>query len=126
MQLDIQARNYTPTARVREAVEDKAQKLLKYADVERVRCTLSEEHVDRICEVHVHTLGKDFHARAASDDMLASVDRACASLEKQLRRYKSKRDDRRTAPHDDSPLSSAAILEASVHPEPSGAEDEEA
>lgn len=113
MQLDIQPRNYKITARVRENIEDKSEKLLKYADVDRVRYTLVEENVDFICEIHVHVMGKDFHAKASTEDMLSSVDQASAALEKQLRRYKSKRDDRRNAP-DASGLNSAAALEASL------------
>lgn len=120
MQLDIQPRNYKPTARVREAIEDKSQKLLKYADVGRVRYTLQEENLDLICEIHVHVMGKDFHAKASSEDMLNSVDQASSALEKQLRRYKGKRDDQRTAP-DASGMNSAKALEASLAPD-----DEEA
>lgn len=114
MQLDIQPRNYQPSARVRNAIEDKAQKLLKYADVDRVRYTLTGEHVDFTCEIHVHTFGKDFHAKASTEDMLSSVDKASSTLEKQLRRYKNKRDDARRGGPDPSGLSSAAALEASI------------
>lgn len=113
MQLDIQPRNYKLTARVRESIDDKSQKLLKYAEVGRVRYTLAEENHDSICEIHVHVMGKDFHAKGSDDDMLNAVDQASAALEKQLRRYKGKRDDQRTAP-DASGLNSAAALEASL------------
>ena len=122
MQLDIQQRNYQPSKRVLDSIEDKAQKLLKYADIDRVRYTLGEEHVEKICEIHLHTLGKDFHSKSGSEDMLTSVDKASSSLEKQLRRYKSKRDDARRAPADASGLSSAAALEASIH---EGSDEEE-
>jgi len=122
--LDIQPRNYKPTARVRETIEDKSQKLLKYADVDRVRYTLSEENLDLVCEVHLHVMGKDFHAKASSEDMLNSVDQASAALEKQLRRYKSKREDRRKAP-DASGMNSANALEATLASEAASEPDED-
>lgn len=115
MQFDIQSRNYEPTKRVRSTIEERSQKLLKFADIDRLRFTLTGEHVQNVCEIHVHVLGKDFHSKAASEDMLSSVDKAVAVLEKQLRRYKGKRkDQRRGVPGDQS---SAAALEASIRDE---------
>jgi putative sigma-54 modulation protein len=115
VQFDIHSRNYEPSKRVRSTIEERSQKLLKFADIDRLRFTLTGEHVQSICEVHVHVLGKDFHSKAASEDMLSSVDKAVAVLEKQLRRYKTKREDaRRGAPGDSNGLSSAAALEAEI------------
>lgn len=125
MQLDITSRNYDPSKRVRDTVEEKAQKFLKYADIDRVRYTLTEEHVEFVCEVHVHCMGKDFHASASSEDMLNSVDRASASLEKALRRYKTKRDDAKKAKFDQKGLTSAAVLEASLRSDAAVEEGEE-
>lgn len=112
MQFDIQSRNYEPSKRVRSTIEERSQKLLKFADIDRLRFTLTGEHVDNICEVHLHTLGKDFHSKATSEDMLASVDKAVAVLEKQLRRYKDKRNDARRGHGSEG--SSAAALESSI------------
>ena len=115
MQLDITPRNYEPSKRVRDTIDEKAQKLLKYADIDRVRYTLSEEGVDLVCEVHVHCMGKDFHSKATTEDMLSSVDKASASLEKALRRYKDKRTDvkKKTQTGRKGPTS-AAVLEAAI------------
>jgi putative sigma-54 modulation protein len=120
VQFDIQSRNYEPSRRVRDTIEERSQKLLKFADIDRLRFTLTGEHVDSICEIHLHVLGKDFHSKASSGDMLASVDKAVAVLEKQLRRYKDKRNDARRGHGGDK--TSAAALEASLQPDP----DEEA
>lgn len=125
MQLDITSRNYDPSKRVRDTVEEKAQKFLKYADIDRVRYTLTEEHVEFVCEVHVHCMDKDFHASASSEDMLNSVDRVSASLEKALRRYKTKRDDAKKAKFDQKGLTSAAVLEASLRSDAAVEEGEE-
>lgn len=125
MQLDITTRNYEPSKRVRDTVDEKAQKFLKYADIDRVRYTLTEEHVEFICEVHIHCMGKDFHAKASSEDMLASVDRASASLEKALRRYKTKRDDAKKVKFEQKGLTSAAVLEATLRTDAHTPEDED-
>ena len=128
MQLDITPRNYQPTKRVRDTVEERAERFSKYAEVDRVRVTLTAEHVEQICEIHLHALGKDFHSKASSEDMLSSVDKATATLEKQLRRYKDKRADARKKGRFEQPgVTSAAALEASLQggPENSGESDEE-
>jgi putative sigma-54 modulation protein len=122
VQFDIQSRNYEPSKRVRNTIEERSQKLLKFADIDRLRFTLTGEHVENICEIHVHVLGKDFHSKAASEDMLASVDKAVAVLEKQLRRYKEKRNDVRRGRAGDK---SAAALEATLSGEPEAESPEE-
>lgn len=122
MQFDIQSRNYEPSKRVRNTIEERSQKLLKFADIDRLRFTLTGEHVENICEIHVHVLGKDFHSKAASEDMLASVDKAVAVLEKQLRRYKEKRNDVRRGRTGEK---SAAALEATLSGEPETESPEE-
>ena len=114
MQFDIQSRNYEPSKRLRSTIEERSQKLLKFADIDRLRFTLTGEHVQNICEIHVHVLGKDFHSKASSEDMLSSVDKAVAVLEKQLRRYKEKRADSRKGKAGEK---SAAVLEASLQGE---------
>ena len=68
MQFDIQSRNYEPSKRVRSTIEERSQKLLKFADIDRLRFTLTGEHVQNICEIHVHVLGKDFHSKALEKD----------------------------------------------------------
>lgn len=115
MQFDIQSRNYEPSKRVRTTIEERSQKLLKFADIDRLRFTLTGEHVENICEIHVHVLGKDFHSKASSEDMLNSVDKAVSVLEKQLRRYKGKLKDTRR--NHEGEHSTAAALEASIHDE---------
>lgn len=112
MQFDIQSRNYEPSKRVRTTIEERSQKLLKFADIDRLHFTLTGEHLDNVCEVHLHVLGKDFHSKASSGDMLSSVDKAVAVMEKQLRRYKDKRNDARRGHGTEE--TSAAALESSL------------
>jgi ribosomal subunit interface protein len=110
---------------MRNTIEERSQKLLKFADIDRLRFTLTGEHVDSICEIHVHVLGKDFHSKASSPDMLNSVDKAVAVLEKQLRRYKDKRNVvRRGVTGDSNGLRSAAALEAELQGDGVSTEEE--
>ena len=111
MNLEITTRNYDPTKRVQSHAEDRISRFDKYLrDLNQIRLTFAEEKLDKVCEIHLRAYGKDFHARAQSEDMLQSVDRVCASMEKQLRRHKSRLTDQRKG-SDKSPLSSAATME---------------
>lgn len=92
MNLELTTRGYEATKRVRDTVEERCEKFSKYAsDLQQVRITLTGERVEFLCEIHVHSHGRDFHSKAATSDMLASVDKASASMEQQLRRHKDRR-----------------------------------
>jgi ribosomal subunit interface protein len=94
--LEITARNYEISRRVRTTAEERADKFTRYvSELQNVRFTLTQERVDNICDIHLHAHGKDFHAKISSDDMLSSVEKAASSMDQQLRRYKTKRADRR-------------------------------
>ena len=114
MQVEITPRNYQPTTRIRESIDRQADKFLRYADVARVRYTLTGESVQQICEIHLHCQGKDFHAKGSSEDMLSAIDRASESMERQLRRRKTKRNDAKKVRFDTPGLTSAAALEAAI------------
>jgi putative sigma-54 modulation protein len=124
VQVEITPRNYQPSARIRESIERQADKFLRYADVTRVRYTLTGESVQQICEIHLHLQGKDFHAKSSSEDMLNSIDRASESMERQLRRRKTRRTDSRKARFDTPGLTSAAALEAAIRGNNPGADEE--
>ncbi len=110
MNLEITNRNYEPTSRVRIHAEERIAKFDKYLrDLGPIHLTLAEEKVDKVCEIHLRAYGKDFHARADSDDMLQSVDRACASMEHQLRKHRDRLTGQRKGAKQE--LSSAAALE---------------
>lgn len=110
MNLEITNRNYEPSQRVRDHAEERITKFDKYLrDLSQVRLTLSEEKLDKVCEVHLRAYGKDFHSHATAEDMLQSVDRACASMEQQLRRHRDRLTDQRKGSK--APMSSAAEME---------------
>ncbi len=110
MNLEITHRNYEPTPRVRAHAEERVAKFEKYLrDLGSVHLTLSEEKIDKVCEIHLRAYGKDFHSRAESPDMLNSVDRACAGMEEQLRRHRDRITDQRKGHK--ATLTSAAAME---------------
>ncbi len=110
MKLEITTRNHEPTPRVRDHAEERIAKFEKYLrDLSSVHLTLAEEKIDKVCEIHLRAYGKDFHSRAESPDMLNSVDRACAGMEEQLRRYRDRITDQRKG--NKASLKSAAALE---------------
>ncbi len=123
MQLETIHRNYEPTKRVQAHVEERADKFEKYIhDLQRVRFTLLVERLDQVCEIHLHYRGRDFHSKADSEDMLTSVDKASASMEKQLRRFKTKVTDHNSR-FSTPGITSAAALEASIDREGGDEED---
>jgi len=128
MNLEITTRNYEATKRVRLHAEERANKFEKYLrDLAQIKVTLAEEKLDKVCELHLRAYGKDFHARADSADMLNSVDKACASMEHQLRQHRDRLTDHRKG--NKSALSSAAALEQMAQAEVArqdGEEEEEA
>lgn len=110
MNLEITNRNYEPSKRVRDHAHERIQKFDKYLrDLSQVRVTFAEEKLDKVCELHLRAYGKDFHSRAESPDMLSSVDRACSSMEEQLRRHRDRVTDQRKG-HKPT-MSSAAAME---------------
>jgi putative sigma-54 modulation protein len=110
MNIEITSRNYEPSKRVRDHAEERITKFDKYLrDLSQIRLTLSEEKVAKLCEIHLRAYGKDFHSHASAEDMLQSVDRACASMERQLSRHRDRLTDQRKGSKP--PISSAAEME---------------
>lgn len=114
MNLEITTRSYDPTKRVRTTIEDRSDKFTKFLPgLQQVRFTLSEEKIEFHCDIHLHWRGKEFHAKARTDDMLTSVEKACSSMDQQLRRHKTKRNNHRV--RDAEPgTTSASQLESSI------------
>lgn len=114
MNLDIATKSYDPTKRVRTTIEDRADKFTKFLPgLQQVRFTLTEVKIEFHCDIHLHWHGKEFHAKARTDDMLSSVEKACSSMDQQLRRHKAKRSDHRVRV-DEPGTTSAAQLESSI------------
>ena len=100
MQITISARHGHLNEVTQEFIREKAQKLLHFFQ----RLTMIEVTVDlredlKLVEFVVSAEHKhDFVARERNHDLLAAVDLVVDKLERQLRRYKEKIQDRRRTP----------------------------
>ena len=93
--IDINGQNLDLTNAIRDYVNKKVERSLKHSidNVSHVRINLSCEPktgthlVETIVFLHG---GKTLHNKTRSEDMYASVDIACASIERQMRKAKEK------------------------------------
>lgn len=114
MQVEITPRNYHLDEPVRDKIEERAEKFRRYAqDLQQARFTLTAEKIEMICDIQIHLRGRDFHSSSKDDNMLSAVDGACASMDKQLRRFKRRVTDHK-ARFEKPGMTSAAALEADV------------
>jgi len=100
VQIKISARHGHLSDSAQQVIREKADKLLHYFD----RLTMIEITVDvredtKAVEILVSAEHKhDFVARESNTDILAAVDLVLEKLERQIRRYKEKIQDRRRRP----------------------------
>lgn len=115
MRYIISARNTGLTEGLQTAVESKLSKLERYftPDTE-VHVTLIVEHDRQKVEVTIPMKGSIIRAEEVSEDMYSSIDLVQETIERQLRRYKTKIVDR----------NQASVVPAFIE-EPESAEEDE-
>ena len=97
MRLQVHGRNVEVTDTLREYAEQKLAKLERQLhDLTRVELELAVERnpsiaANQVAEATVWTKGPVLRAREASDDMRASIDLLTVKLERQVIRYREKR-----------------------------------
>jgi putative sigma-54 modulation protein len=97
MRLQVHGRNVEVTDTLREYAEQKLGKLERQLhDLTRVELELSIERnpsiaASQIAEATIWTKGPILRAREASGDMRASIDQLMVKLERQVTRYREKR-----------------------------------
>ncbi|SDY80783.1 ribosome hibernation-promoting factor, HPF/YfiA family [Lachnobacterium bovis] len=91
MKIIITGKNIELTAGLKQAVEDKLNKLEKYftPDTE-VEVTLSVEKERQIIEVTIPVKGSVIRSEQVSDDLYVSIDLAEEVIERQLKKYRKK------------------------------------
>jgi putative sigma-54 modulation protein len=96
MKVNIYGKNMQLTDALKEATIKKVKRLDKFfqQDVE-AKVVLSIERKDQKVEVTIPFNGRIARVEEASDDMYNSIDEAVESLEQQLRKYKTKLQDKR-------------------------------
>ncbi len=99
MELVITGKQVRVTPDIKKHIEDRAQKIIKYGlKSPQVTLTLKVEKYRQIAEAHVNVNGFILQAEEETDDMHASVDKAMAKIETQLRKYKETASHHRVRP----------------------------
>jgi len=95
MNITISGKNVEVTGALRDAVESKVSKLAKYFNKEaEVKATLSVERSRQIIEVTIPINGSILRAEESTDDMYTSIDKVVDKLIKQLKKHKTKLENR--------------------------------
>lgn len=95
MKMNYAGKNIEVTDALRDITEKKLGKLDKYFDKDiEGNTTFSTEKNRKIIEVTINLPGTIIRAEESTDDMYASIDRAVDVLERQIRKYKTKLQDK--------------------------------
>jgi putative sigma-54 modulation protein len=100
MELSISARNMEMTARLREHVERKVEKLDRYLpSIDEARVDLTVENTRsaahrQVAQLTVWVPGTILRAEERSQDMFAAIDAVLDKMYRQIARYKGKRQNR--------------------------------
>jgi len=91
MQVSVTFRHLDPTEALKSFAADKVAKIEKYvATPSDAHVVLSVEKYMHKADITIHANGLMMRGEEKSEDMYASIDRAMAKIERQLRRYKNK------------------------------------
>src|SRR5437773_10037560 len=123
MRLHVKGKNLEVSESIRSYAEEKLGKLgRKLADPTQVELELSLERNPSIAAKHVAeatiwTKGPTLRAREASPDMKASIDQLVDKLERQVTRYRQKRQRGRTRDNGAAPVADAPLVAPESEPE---------
>ena len=99
MKISVTARKMELTEPIRNYAEDKIGKLEKYMDGSfDGQVLLRVERHWQIAEATLHGPNADFAGKESSDDLYAAIDGLVDKLERQLRKYKTRKLNRRGRP----------------------------
>ena len=94
MNIKITDKDLQATEAIKDYLAKKMERLVKYlGDNFDVQATIKTEGNEQIAEVHVVVGGKRFVAISEQQDLYASIDEVIDILERQVRKYKEKRND---------------------------------
>lgn len=93
MNLKITEKDIEATDSIKEYIEKKLERLVKYfGDSFDATATIKTEGKEQVAELHVKANSDIFRAVAASKDLYASIDKDIDILEGQIRKMKTKND----------------------------------
>jgi len=91
MQINITGHHMDITDSIREAVNNKLQKLQQhFPNITSLKVILTVEKHQQVAEVSTHFLGQDFSAKAASDDLYHAIGEMSTKLTALMQRKKEK------------------------------------
>jgi putative sigma-54 modulation protein len=94
MNLSIQGHHIEVTPALREYVKSKLDRIRRHFDqVIDVSAVLGVEKLEQKAEVTLHVKGKDLFAEAVDTDLYAAIDMVADRLDRQVLKYKNKRQD---------------------------------
>jgi putative sigma-54 modulation protein len=94
MNLSIQGHHIDVTPALREYVKSKLDRIRRHFDqVIDVNAVLEVEKLQQKAEVTLHVKGKDLFAEAVDTDLYAAIDLVADRLDRQVLKYKNKRQD---------------------------------
>lgn len=92
MHIEITARHYDASDRVRNYVKEELARLRKFDHlITGCKVILDKTKEGELAEVNLHVSGKDLVASESSEDIIKSVDLAVEKMERQLKKFKGKR-----------------------------------
>lgn len=100
MQLNISGHHVEMTDALKDYVEDKLSKLTRHFDnITSGQVTLTVEKERQKAEAIIHLSGQDIHASSEHDDMYAAIDLLSDKLDRQVVKYKEKKQARKQGTH---------------------------
>lgn len=100
MQLNISGHHVEMTDALKNYVEDKLSKLTRHFDnITSGQVTLTVEKERQKAEAIIHLSGQDIHASSEHDDMYAAIDLLSDKLDRQVVKYKEKKQARKQGTH---------------------------
>ncbi len=96
MQLNISGHHVEMTDALKNYVEEKLSKLTRHFDnITSGQVTLTVEKERQKAEAVIHLSGQDIHASSEHDDMYAAIDLLSDKLDRQVVKYKEKKQARK-------------------------------
>ncbi len=93
MNIKITSKELEATEAIKDYIEKKAERLVKYfGDEIDVYATIKTEGSDKVAEINIKADTEDFRAVTAHRDLYAAIDKDVDILEGQIRKMKTKRD----------------------------------
>lgn len=93
MNIKITSKELEATEAIKDYIEKKAERLVKYfGDEIDVYATIKTEGSEKVAEINIKADTEDFRAVTAHRDLYAAIDKDVDILEGQIRKMKTKRD----------------------------------